>query len=85
MLDVGCRSPFSKLDEFTEVWLDWFLGHIFQWRNILLNASQVQAIATLKYSSLVVNDEFNTKTILEYVSQMTILGHQDGGVHIVRS
>ena len=45
-----------------------------KWRSILLNASQASAIATLEYSSLVVNDEFETKTILEAVSQMAILG-----------
>ena len=40
----------------------------------MLNAIQASAIATPKNSSLVVNDEFKTNTILEAVSQMAILG-----------
>ena len=40
----------------------------------LLKASQASAIATRKYWSLVVKNEFRTKTIFDAISQMAILG-----------
>ena len=43
-------------------------------KSILLKPLQASAMATLKYSSLMVKNEISTKTILEAVPHMAILG-----------